>query len=365
MKTLILTVSTGQGHNSTANAVQTVFTANGCECKKIDIGYEANKLLGFILDKGYLFSVNHLKKLYSKTYTGLMDREAGTEDITTKTARRISKKLRSRILSYAPDIIVCTHVFAAMVIKPYILSKEVHAKTFGIVTDYTIHPYWEEATALDYIVIPSEELSGDCIKKGYKESQILALGVPLQQKFSAVLSKDAAREQLGLLPELPVISVMSGSMCFGGLTNTIKALDKLERDFQLIAVCGSAEKELKKLQKENFRHNILKLGFTDKMNIIMDASDCIITKPGGLSTSEALSRKLPMILTKAIPGHEERNLSFFVNNGAALAVTDNETVDILLQRYFDDDTLRKSMHESAEKLSKFQAAENLYKFAAQ
>lgn len=363
MKVLILTLSAGQGHNSTAKAVNNVFTENGHDCKTIDICYEVNKPLGFTVDKGYLFSVNHLTRLYSKTYTKLLEREAGKRDITLKIAKYLSKKLRTRILDFNPDVIVCTHVFCGMVIKPYITNKEIGAKTIGILTDYTLHPYWEETTFLDHIVIPAKELSDECLRKGYRSEQLAPIGIPIQKKFSTHLCKTEAREKLGLMTDKPVITVMSGSMCYGGLTETVKALDKLSECFQLIAICGSSKKELKKLTESNFRHKVMKLGFVDNVNIIMDASDCIITKPGGISTAEAISRELPMIVSKAIPGHEERNLRFLVNEGAALEVTKTETADQLIQRFLTDKELQKSMLSAAKRLSRNDAANMLLQLA--
>ncbi len=359
MKVLILTLSAGQGHNSTAKAVNNVFTESGHDCKTLDICYEVNKPVGFTVDKGYLFSVNHLASLYSKTYTKLLKREAGKRDITLKIARYLSKKLRTRILDFAPDVIVCTHVFCGMVIKPYITNKEINAKTIGILTDYTLHPYWEETTFLDHIVVPAQELLDECLKKGYNSEQIASIGIPIQKKFSTHISKADARERLGLMTDKPVITVMSGSMCYGGLAETVKALDKLSECFQIIAICGSSKKELKKLQESNFRHKILKLGFVDEVNVIMDASDCIITKPGGISTAEAISRELPMILTKAIPGHEERNLQFLVREGAALQVTKYESIDKLLKRFLTDTQLRESMLSATKRLSRNDAATKL------
>lgn len=363
MKILILTVSAGEGHNSTARAVNNVFTENGHQCVTLDICYEANKLLGVAVDKGYIFSIEHLSKLYSETYSKLLEREVGKSDIAVKTANYISKKLRKQIFEYAPDVIVCTHVFCGMVIKPYFMSGELKSKSIGILTDYTLHPYWEEATFLDYIVIPSEELSAECLNKGYKAEQIAAIGIPIQKKFSKHLNKEDARKELGLALEKPVIAVMSGSMCFGGLTETVKAIDLIDEPFQIIAVCGSDKKEFEKLQKNSFRHKVLSFGFTENINVIMDASECIITKPGGISISEAISRELPMILSKAVPGHEERNKQFLISEGVALGVGDGASVDTLLHRFLTDEALRENMLAAAKKISKNNATEKLYELA--
>ena len=364
MKTLILTVSAGYGHNSTAAAVQNVFSKDGDECRIVDICYENNKAIGYLIDKGYLLSVKWLKGFYSKTYTKLLGREAGKRDVTLWLSDYLTKKFRAYILDYAPDVIICTHVLGAMVATNYTKNGELNAKTVGILTDFTLHPYWEEATALDYIVIPNEKLADECIEKGYTNEQILPIGVPIQEKFSTVLSKEEARQVLGMMTDKPVITVMSGSMCYGGLTETVKALDKINRCFQIIAVSGSSKEELKKLEATKLRHKVLKLGFTDKMNVVMDASDCIITKPGGLSVSESLSRELPMMLVHPIPGHEERNLRFIVDNGAALEITDEYKADMAVKEFLSNKELSDSLKNSAITIGKKNAAEKLFEIVS-
>ncbi len=363
MKVLILTVSAGEGHNSTAKAVNNIFNENDHQCITLDICYEANRILGMAVDKGYIFSIEHLSKLYAETYSKLLEREVGKNDIALKTASYISKKLHKQILEYNPDVIICTHVFCGMVIKPYILSGELKSKTMGILTDYTLHPYWEETTFFDYVIIPSEELKPECLKRGYNDEQIAAIGIPIQKKFSNRLNKEEARKVLGLIPEIPVITVMSGSMCFGGLTETVLSIDSIDEHFQIIAVCGSDKKEFEKMQKTEFKHKILSFGFAENVNVIMDASECIITKPGGISISEAISRELPMILSKAVPGHEERNKRFLISEGVALGVSDDMPVDVLLRRFLTDEILRDEMLNSAKRMSKNNAAEKLYELA--
>ena len=360
MRTLIFSVTAGYGHHSAAAAISNIFTQIGNECRIVDICYENNKPIGYIIDKGYLLSVKWLKGFYSKTYTKLLGREPGKRDVTMWLSDYLTKKFRSYVLDYNPDVIICTHVLGAMVATNYTKNGEINAKTVGILTDFTLHPYWEEAIGLDYIVIPNEKLANDCIAKGYRKDQILPIGVPIQQKFSTVLSKEAAREKLGIMTDKPTVTVMSGSMCYGGLTETVKALDKINRCFQIIAVCGSSKEELKKLEATKFRHKVLKLGFTDMMNVVMDASDCIITKPGGLSVSESLSRGLPMMLVHPIPGHEERNLRFIVDNGAALEITDEFKADMAVKEFLSNTALRESLKNCATTIGKKNAAEKLY-----
>ena len=362
MKTLILTVSTGQGHNSTASAIHSYLTAAGSECRTLDACYYVNKFLGFTISKGYMLSVDSFSKSYANIYEKLEKRRPSKRISKSAAFNVIASKLREYINDYEPDVVVCTHIFAALAVENLLQKKQICCKTIGVVTDFTIHPYWEDVTNFDYIVFPSERLTWQCRKKGFKYSQMLPFGIPINPKFSTKIDKKTARERLCLYPDVPTITVMSGSMCYGGLTNTVKKLDKLKKCFQIIAVCGSSEEEFNKLAKANFKHKVLKLGYTDKISLIMDASDCILTKPGGLSTSEALAKGLPMILTTPIPGHEERNLTFLLNSGAAMAVSDNCPVEEIVWQFLSDEEIRNDMAEAACKLGKPNAVKTLGDF---
>ncbi len=362
MKALILTVTAGQGHNSTAASVQSHFTSAGIECRILDSFYCINKALGYILEKGYLLTVDSLSGLYSRTYKKLERRSSSERSLLYKIIEHFTPKLLEQINAFSPDIIVCTHVFSALSVS--ILKKKgaLDAVTIGIVTDFTMHPYWEETTNIEYILLPSERLECQCGKKGYKKSQMLFSGIPINSKFEEKIDKREAKKRLGLVPDKPLVTVMSGSMCYASVTEIVKNIDKLKVCFQVAAVCGSSKEEYNRLKSIKTRHKILKYGYTDKISLLMDASDCIITKPGGLSVSEALSKHLPMLLNNPIPGHEERNLTFLVNNGVAKAVSDNCPIEELLYQFLTNEKLRTEMLEAAVAIGKPDAANALTEF---
>ena len=360
MKLLVLSVSTGQGHNSTGAAVSNVFSGHGADCRTLDVFSNRSKLLGNAVSKGYLLSVTAFSGIYSKSYARLENRKRDHRDFTTFLCRLASGKLRKKVLDYRPDVIVCTHVFAALALKYALNDCAFSPLTAAIVTDFTIHPYWEDVTYLDYIVTASELLDEECFKKGFKPSQILSTGIPVHEKFSLKAEKSDARRSLGLDDDGVVITVMSGSMCYGGLTEELKEIDKLDQSFSVIAVCGSSKEELKKINATDFAHTVIKLGYTDKMNVILDASDCIITKPGGLSVSEALSKQVPMILSNIIPGHEQRNLEFLTSNGLAIEAGNGRTLKDCVEKFLTDSELKETLTDSAKKAGKREAAAALY-----
>jgi processive 1,2-diacylglycerol beta-glucosyltransferase len=189
------------------------------------------------------------------------------------------------------------------------------------VTDFTVHPLWEETRNLDYYVIPNELLEFQMIRKGLDPEKLLPYGIPIKPQFSKSVEKKQARQYLGLDADKPTLLLMSGSMGFGSIDVSIEKLDSLPFDFQVIVVCGNNKAMYDKIRKKQYSKRYDIYGYVDNIDVMMDAADCIITKPGGITSSEALAKSLPMIMVNPIPGHETRNAEFMLNNGIALYAT--------------------------------------------
>lgn len=364
MKILILTVSTGEGHNSAASAIEDELKKKGAETRILDACYYVNKLLGITVSYGYLLSIGALSHGYATVYGMLEHRKKAKNHFSpTKTAiSLIAYKLLEYINEFDPDVIICTHVFAAMSIEHLKETGKIRAATYGVVTDFTIHPYWEELRYFDHIVLPSARLGWQCLKKGLKKKQLLPLGIPVRSGFKKNVSKPKARLSLELMPDKPVIMVMGGSMGYGDLKESVEQIDKLKVCFQIVVVCGNNETAYRELSEYRASHKLKVFGYTKDIPLIMDAADCIITKPGGITVSEALAKGLPLILTNPIPGHEERNMEFLTNSGAAMGVSSKTTLPELVWQFFADPKHKLVMNKASKALGNPSAADDLAKF---
>lgn len=233
------------------------------------------------------------------------------------------------------------------------------AKTLGIVTDFTMHPYWEEAQRLDRLILPCEPLIPLAYKKGFTDEQIRPLGIPVNPKFAASVDKNEARRILGLDSALPTLLVMSGSMGYGNMERVLRRLDDLDVPFQIIVVCGNNKKAYARIRERTWQKPLLALGYTDNVPLLMDASDLIISKPGGLTTSEALTRRLPMIIVNPIPGHEDRNVKFLTQTGSAVAPTKKLPLAETVKALITDPERRTEMQASIDMIRKPQAVLDL------
>ncbi len=323
MKVLILSITAGYGHHAAAKSVAGALVDKGVEVENIDVYKSVNKLLCWAVDKFYLIFSKYTKKPYSFIYNRLSKKKRSEKKRHSSgwLTRYCSKRFEKYIEESQPDAIVCTHVYASLVINDLKRkNKFTDIPTIGIVTDYTMHPFWDCVPYTEYVEVANELIAKEAEDLKIESGKILSLGIPIDTKFGVKAEKNEARKELNLPLDKRIVLVMAGSMGYGNIPSIISDVHKYDKDCLVLAVCGNNKKHHKKLNALA-NENIKVFGFTNNINVFMDASDCIITKPGGLTTSEATAKGLPMILVNPIPGHEERNLKFFIDNNAAIGVT--------------------------------------------
>ena len=366
MKVLILSITAGQGHHSAAKSISDAFEERGVTVKTVDVYKQIDKNLCDAVNKGYLLSTKHTPKAYRAIYELIDSKTAPSTKYALQNIMGILLAIRFEkfIEEFSPDAIICTHIFAAQVINELKRrGRLLDIPTVGIVTDYTVHPFWEDVTYIEYINIASELLTQRALIKNITQQRICSFGIPIQKKFATKTECCRAREALDIPQNKRTILVMAGSMGYGDMPEIISGILNYDKSFTVLAVCGNNKKLLKKLESKGYGDNVRLFGFTDQISLLMDAADCIVTKPGGLSTSEAMSKKLPMVLINPIPGQEDRNLEFFLNNGVALAVTKTFTIEEALHFLFCNNSIRlEQIKRQLELLAKPNASADLAEF---
>lgn len=336
MNALILTVTAGYGHNATAAAIAAALEDNGATVKTVDLLAYSNRILYDTVDKGYAFSTKYFPKPYGQLYSTLeRNRKVRRAAIGTFVTELLATKFSYYMDEFLPDVVICTHVIAAVIMQELKIRGEHTMPIIAVLTDYTFHPYWDDLKNVDYIVTGTPLLDYKVFKKRIPAEKIIPYGIPVHEKFHTSLPKEEARKRIGLDPSKRTVLCMSGSMGYGDMASSIEELDALEEDFQIICVCGRNEKVRMKLEEMSFRKKLLIYGFIDNVEVMMDAADCIVTKPGGLTTTECMTKRLPMVFVSAIPGQEERNSEFLSACGVAICCSRGfsvaEAVHMLLQ----------------------------------
>ena len=329
MKVLILSISTGQGHHATGEAIRSRFEEKGVKCRIIDAYEYIDPRLSKLVSRGYSVSTNQFPTFSSTAYNLAVKKNKPSKkvSVTQATTTVMAWDLKKFIQLYDPDVIICTHVLSSMLVSTMKTKEWTDALTVGIVTDFTVHPMWQDASELDYFVIPNELLEFQMCKKGIDSKKLLPYGIPIKHEFAETTDRKEARKRLDLDEDISTILLMSGSMGYGKMDKSIALLDKLSINFQAMVVCGNNKEMYRKIKSKNLKKRFDVYGYVNHIDTMMDASDCIITKPGGITSSEALAKRLPMIMINPIPGHEVRNAEFMLNNGIALYATKSFPLD--------------------------------------
>ena len=364
MKALLLSITAGQGHHATAEAIENGFKQIGVESKFIDAYEYIEPRLKRAVSTAYSFNAAYNKRVYSLAY-----------GISVKKTSRVSKyslpkimnslmanELRKCILEEKPDVIVCTHIFPATMINILLERDKLDVLTVAVLTDFTLHPFWEEIGLIDYYVTPSELIEYQIIKKGLDPNKQLPFGIPIKAKFNERMPKAEAKKLLGLDPDKHTILLMSGSMGYGKIDKSIEELDGLPFDFQTIVVCGNNKRQLRKIKSVSKKKRFDVYGYVDNVDVMMDAADCIITKPGGITSSEAISKGLPMIMSNPIPGQEDRNVDFMLNNGLALYASKTFPLDEAVYYLFKNPNRLNEIKTAMEAYRKEYPTERLCQF---
>lgn len=371
MRILILSCNTGEGHNSTAAAVRDVAEASGHEVEIWDALSFWPKGTNRFICSGHVFLYKHMPKLFGIGYRFFeMASEKGGEKIEegnppsntglTLLAKRPSEKLYKKICEKQFDVVVSVHVFSSLMMTDI---RRYHGNDLPwvfIATDYTCSP-GVNACDFDHCFIPSPFLEAEFLSLGVKKELLRPTGIPVKQIFSTRIDQDEAKSKLHLPADKRIVLMMSGSMGCGPIEKTAEAiLNILPDDTVLVAICGKNQKlydyftSLPQNQKTLFP-----VGYTKKVPFYMDAADLIVTKAGGLSSTEAATKHLPMVFMDAIPGLEVHNRDFFVNHGFALSGDKPEEIATAIADLLCDPERLAAMRRSMSDSFKGDAAEQI------
>ena len=236
-------------------------------------------------------------------------------------------KFEKLFSQFQPDVVVCTQAFPCGMVADYKKEHNLNIKIIGVLTDYAPHSYWLHE-GVDYYIVPSEEARERFIAEGIAEERIKVFGIPVDPKFTAVLDKKSVAQKLGLDHEKPIVLIMGGGQGLGPIKKVVTALTKSKVELQLIVVAGTNKKLIRWLKKsaQQGRKKTIIYEYAPNVEELMTVATVSITKPGGMTTSESLTKGLPMIIVRPIPGQEVYNTNFLLKKGAAIRVNKVENI---------------------------------------
>lgn len=362
-RVLLVSVTAGQGHHATASALSDALKERDAIVSTLDVFKYINKVLFKAIDKGYILSTKFTPVQFGSLYRQMEGNNMLKKSVSAfLTSEIVCEKIFAQVSAFNPSVIVSTHPFAAQIIDALVYQRLVKAHHIGIITDYTVHPFWEDIRHIDNIVTCSELMTYRAVKRGIPAERILPYGIPVRPCFYANLEKHEAREQLGLVPYKHTVLFMAGSMGFGDMVKEVKDVVDAKIDLQIACICGKNNRLKEKLDDQDFPDYVHVIGYCDNVHVYMDASDIVITKPGGLTVSEALAKHKPIILTEPIPGQEDQNIDYLVNYGLALRATDNVPVSEILFNLFHFPQKLELMNQAVNLFARTDATQKICDF---
>jgi len=360
-KVLIVSVRAGAGHLMAAAALEAGFSdlKLALAIKNIDLLDYSTDLIKFLYGKMYLDVVKLIPELYAYNYKHY---EPSKKFIKPRFLidRFSFSAFFELIEDFGPDLILCTHFIPAALVENYRRKKNKAFKIAVTLTDYEFHPLWV-APNVDRYFTANEEVKSSLVYYGVEPEKIVASGIPVNPRFSEPKDRGGLRKKHGMREGAPIILISAGSFGITPLAEVIDDLGRIHDEFQLMVVCGKnvdLEKELQEKQKSQPRLRRV-FGFVDFMDELMAISDLLITKPGGITVSESLVTGLPMIFIEPIPGQEEANADYVVEQGAGLKARNVSSLIYKLQHLVKNPERLKAMSRRASDISHADAARRI------
>ncbi len=367
MKILILSFKAGEGHNSAAKAISERIKYEGHDAEIVDfMGLFSDKISDSI-NAEYVGMVKHTPfvfgTFYKISYGASHLMKQGAHSPLYLASSIVSKRLEEYLEQNGPyDGIVATHLMPAQALAHLKKNGYPLPVTVAVATDYTWYPFWQEVMLCDYYVIPHEDLIERYVQKGMPREKICPYGIPIGMRFLSLPTREEARAALGFDADTPLYLVMGGSMGAGRMRTFAKCFYRKLGDAHMIIICGNNE-SLKSSLESHFegKPNVHVIGYTNDIPQYMRACDVLYTKPGGLSSSEALVCAIPLVHTAPIPGCESDNFHFFIKKSCSLGAKGVRRQIAYGVKLMHSPELRKKMQAAQGKAAKPDAALNIFR----
>ncbi len=304
-----------------------------------------------VVDFTYMTTIKHFPHLWGRAY----DKKKVIDTLAPyrKLVNKISfGKFNKLIRDNRPDCFVATQAFPCGVVADFKEENNLSIPLIAVVTDYHPHRFWVHPF-VDRYVVACQEAKDVLVNEGVDKQKIKILGIPISVKFLTTYPKEEISKELNFTSELNSVLIMGGGLGVGPMKTIAKELDSLSSEFQMIVVCGQNKKlyDWFRRRKKKFKKPISVFSYIDNIHKLMDFSDIIVTKAGGITISEALAKGMCIIVTNPIPGQEERNVEYLLKQKAVIKANEAEDITGITQKLLEDKKKIYSLREAAKEVS--------------
>ncbi len=355
----VLSVSAGAGHVRCAEALVAEAEARGHTARHIDVMDHVPRLFRALYADAYLRLIARQPALWGYLYHASDKKrpDALLHRMRAKIEHLNTRSVLGVLQGWQPDYIICTHFLPAALLVCMRVRKQMTCPTWVVVTDYDIHALWVQQGLSGYCAA-AEEIAWRMRDRGLAEGPIAITGIPVMPAFATPPARAQCAAELGIRADRTTILMFGGGHGVGALDVLAQRLLTIPGDFQLIALAGRNSALLGKLHAVAEAHpgRLLAMGFTKTPERVMTAADLAIGKPGGLTTAECLCLGLPLLVVSPIPGQEERNADYLLDNGAGMKAHDAAGLEFRVRRLLADPQRLAALKLASARLGRPKAA---------
>lgn len=366
MKIHIYHATAGQGHKKIADVTGEAFKKRGFSSPELEV-YDVLDWtpahVKVIYPGTYFHAVKSIPRIWGWFYETLDNPILYNPlyPLRSLNNRFMAPKLLKKVKADPPDVIITTHFFTAELFATAKKRKEINSLLVTVITDFFPHTFWvNEGT--DYYWVMSEEGRRELMRRGVPESKIIAGGIPIGDAFKPSGRKKEILQKFNFEPERFTLLFTSGSFGFGKQEAILQELVEFKDRIQCFVVCGNNKELQQRLSAKTWPFPIQILGFVDFMPDLMEASDLMLAKPGGSTTTESLAKGLPMVILDAIPGQETRNANLLLSRNMSFILENPAQIKTILKAIFDNPQLLPDKIREIKAFARPHAAEDLASF---
>ena len=368
-KVIIFYASYGGGHLSAARSIKENMEANyeDIDVKLIDCMEYVNKTVNKITTKAYSEMAKKAPKTWGRVYW--KSQKGPLAQISTTSNKILSIKLYKLLKDFEPNLIVSTHPFGSQMCAYLKKHGKLNAKIATVMTDYAPHDQWLVFNKyVDYYFVSHDGMKKELHEKGIPNEKIFATGIPLSNKFLLKYDKPTILKSFGLSPDKKTVLFFGGGEFGLGKTQTFKIFKSFvecPENIQIVAISGKNQKMKEAfenlVESLNKKDSVKILEYTNQVPELMSISDLVVTKPGGLTTTESLASGLPIVVINPIPGQEEENASYLEKNKVAIWLKKDDNVEVILKDLFSNPEKMQEMKIRARLLAKKNSTKDICK----
>lgn len=360
---ILMYISEVSGHHSATLAIEKAIKSLRPETEILNINAfnYTNPISEKIINRLYMGVIKSTPKIWDYLYDNPKVIK-NIEKIKKAVHKFNSPKLKTLFDQFKPDVVACTQAFPCGMVADFKKTYDSGIPLVAVLTDYVPHSYWIY-DSVNFYIAPSEEVMNRLLKKEVGAHKIKIFGIPFDLKFNEPQDKYRILQRFGLKAGAPALLIMGGGHGLGPIKEIVKSLENTKEEIQEIVVAGTNKKLYNSLNKiiSRCKKRIVLFGFVDNINELMSISDIIITKPGGVTTAEVLTKGLPMIIVKPIPGQEANNTAYLTEKGAAVKLDKPQEINLVVEGLLSNQDKLKQMQQSALRIAKPNASLDIAK----